>query len=290
MEIQHFNIQVTSEECGYTRIQETAADLTAYLLAPLSQAPDRLRPAVVICPGGGYGFVSQREDQPVALAYAAAGFQAFVLHYNVAPEVFPLSLMELARSVAFVRQHAGQWHIDPERIFVCGFSAGGHLACSLGMFWKDSFLTGPLGLSPEDVRPTGMILSYPVITAGPMCHPGSFENLLGQDAGEQGTRNLVSLELQAGPDTPPAFIWHTWTDQSVPVDNSLLLAQALRNAGVSAELHIYPEGKHGLSLANMEVSDDNGDCLIPVCQEWMEHSIRWCRQLAIPSGKGGALC
>lgn len=279
MEIKHISIQVTSEECGFKRFTETAADLTAYILSPLSQAPGRLRPAVIICPGGGYGFVSQREDQPIAMAYSAAGFQSFVLHYHVEPEVFPLSLMELARSIAWVREHAAELSVDPEQIFVCGFSAGGHLACSLGMFWNRPFLYEPLGLSGEMLRPAGMVLSYPVISSGEMAHQGSFINLLGDRKDDEEMRRLVSLELQAGPHTPPAFIWHTWEDQSVPVENSLLLAMALKKAGISTELHIFPRGKHGLSLANMETSNEEGDCLVPECQCWMPRSVEWIRNL-----------
>lgn len=106
MDMKHYKITVTSEECGYRRSTEDAADLTAYLLSSMPQAPGRLRPAVIVCPGGGYGFVSPREDQPVAMEFLAAGYQVFVLHYHVAPEIFPLALMELARSVALIRDHS----------------------------------------------------------------------------------------------------------------------------------------------------------------------------------------
>lgn len=276
MDINHLEITVTSEECGYPRQTDTPADLTAYLLDAQPQAPHRLRPAVILCAGGGYEFVSPREDQPVAMEFLANGCQVFSLHYHVAPEAYPLALMELARSVALVREHAGQWNIDPGRIMVCGFSAGGHLAGCLGTMWNRSFLYGPLGLTAEDVRPDGMILCYPVITSGEFCHRSSFEHLLGKtDCADPDKRNLVSLELQAGPHVPRTFLWHTWNDQSVPVENSLLLAQALRKAGVSLEMHIYPQGRHGLSLATCEVSDPTGDCLEPHCQGWMDLVKEW---------------
>ena len=304
MDIRHFDITVTSRECGHERKDSAPADLTAYLLDSLPQAPERLRPAVILCAGGGYGFVSPREDQPVTLEFMAAGCQVFSLHYHVAPETFPVALMELAKSVALVKDHAGEWNIDTGRIVVCGFSAGGHLAGCLGMMWNRPFLYEPLGLEPEDIRPDGMILCYPVITAGEYRHQGSFDQLLGEEADqaqkpdpnpdqkpgpnpdqkpgpnpgrEPDVRSLVSLELQAGPHVPRTFLWHTWSDQSVPVENSLLLALALRRAGVSLEMHIYPQGRHGLSLATEEVSNDAGDCLEPHCQGWMALAKEWIR-------------
>lgn len=275
MEIKHFEIMVTPEECGHPRADMTPADLTAYLLSPRSQAPKRLRPAVLICPGGGYRFVSSREDQAVTMEYLTAGCQVFALHYHVAPETFPVALMELAKSVALVREHAREWFIDTSRIFVCGFSAGGHLAGCLGTMWNRPFLYEPMGLAAKDIRPDGLVLCYPVITTGEYCHQSSFELLLGGEAQNPDKRKLVSLELQAGPHTPKTFMWHTWADCTVPVENSLLFAQALRRAGVPLEMHIYPRGRHGLSLATEEVSDDLGDCLEPHCQGWMRLCREW---------------
>ena len=286
MEIKHFEILVTSDECGFHRPKETPADLTAYLLDPMSQAPERLRPAVVICPGGGFGFVSQREDQPVAMEFLSAGCQTFVLHYHVEPETFPLALMELARSIDLIRIHSTQWCIDTDNIIVCGFSAGGHLAGCLGTMWNREFLYGPLGLNEEDIRPGGLILGYPVITSGEYAHQLSFQRLMGPlHKDNPGLCRLLSLEYQAGPHVPRTFLWHTWTDQSVPVENSLLFAQALRSAGVNLELHIYPQGQHGLSLATPEVSDAGGDCVLPHCQGWISLAKEW-----IGAGRNKDIC
>ncbi|MGN0371571.1 MAG: alpha/beta hydrolase [Enterocloster sp.] len=283
MDIRHFTITVTSEECGHRRADKEGADLTAYLLSPLSQAPDRRRPAVILCPGGGYRFVSPREDQPVAMEYLAAGCQVFVLHYHVSPERYPTALMELARTVALVREHADEWHIDPENILVSGFSAGGHLACCLGAMWNRPALFEPLKLTGEQIRPDGMILCYPVITSGEKAHKGSFTELLGPElADDEEMRRQVSLEYQIGPHTPRTFLWHTWTDNSVPVENSLLLAQSLRTAGVSLELHIYPYGNHGLSLATDEVSGPDRKCNLPHCQGWIKLAKEWIYQKEAP--------
>ena len=122
MNIKHFNIMVTEQECGHARASREPADLTAYLLDRLPHKPELLRPAVVLCPGGGYGFVSPREDQPVAMEFLAAGCQVFSLHYSVAPETFPVALMELAKAVALVKKHACEWNIDTERIMAVSYT------------------------------------------------------------------------------------------------------------------------------------------------------------------------
>lgn len=286
MEIKHFTITVTSRECGHTRASEEGADLTAYLLSPVSCNPGRRRPAVILCPGGGYRFVSDREDQAVAMEYLSAGVQVFVLHYHTAPEIFPLALFELAKSLCLVRDHAEEWNVDPGQVTVSGFSAGGHLAGCLGTLWNQPFLCQALGRTAAEFRPDGMLLCYPVLTSGEYAHRGSFLHLLGEeDSKNNDMLRLVSLELQAGPHTPRTFLWHTWTDQSVPVENSLLLAQALRKAGVSVEMHLYPNGAHGLSLATEEVSGPGRDCLVPHCQGWIKLAIEW-----IKAGKEETLC
>ena len=275
MTIEHFPIQVTQAQCGHS-CSHPQADLTAYLLDPMAETKERLRPAVVICPGGGYNHVSQREDQPVAMEYLAMGCQVFVLHYSVAPDRFPRALMELALAVDLIRSRSEDWHVDPKRILVSGFSSGGHLACSLGVFWNRGFLYGPLGKGPEEIRPDGLILCYPVITSGKYAHRGSVETLLGpEQLADPEMVELFSLEKQVGPHVPPVFLWHTWTDQTVPVENSLLLAGALREHGVSLEMHLYPRGSHGLSLATHEVEGQDGRYYEPSCQGWIRLAKAW---------------
>ena len=271
-------IIITKKQTGKEKLT-AGASLNAYLLDPVSVAPNRLRPAVIICPGGGYEHLSDREGEPIAMQFLSMGCHAFVLNYSIAPEEFPYPQMELAASVSLVRSHAEEWLVDPEKIIVCGFSAGGHLACSLGAFWNQEFLYGPLELTPEEIRPDGMILAYPVISSGPYCHQGSFRNLLGADGANEAARRLVSLEHQVGSHTPPVFLWHTSTDDAVPVKNSYLLADALTEHGVSVEMHIYPAGCHGLSLANREVSGEDGRCIVPQCQNWISLAKTWLEHL-----------
>lgn len=253
---------------------EPAAKLTGYLSDNSPEIDStRVRPAVVICPGGGYEMTSDREAEPVALQVIANGCQAFVLRYSVSPTRYPVALHQLACSVALIRQHATEWHIDPQKIIVAGFSAGGHLAACLGVFWHTAELAN-IGLSPAQMQPNGLLLSYPVITSGEYRHQGSFNNLLGTD---QAALAKLSVDQQVTNMTPPTFIWHTVADGSVPVENSLLFAQALRRAGVPFELHLFPDGRHGLSLATPEVNPDQ-QFDHPEVAVWFDLFITWLRR------------
>ena len=207
--------------------QETA-DLYTYILDnSVEMHPDRKRPVVVICPGGGYEMTSDREAEPIAMQYLARGYHAVILRYSVAPARYPLALMQLAKTVAYLREHAGEFHIDTDKIILQGFSAGGHLAASLGVFWREKFISEALHTDAEMVKPNGMILSYPVITSGKFAHMGSFEALLGENSNDSEKRKKQSLEFQVTEDTPPTFLWHTVTDDTVPVENSMLFFRSI---------------------------------------------------------------
>ena len=277
MRYEVYDLEVPGQQSG-------PAVLTAYLLDAVSAAPDKKRPAVIVVPGGGYNRCSDREKEPVAMQFLAMGYHAFLLDYSVDPHRFPVSLTELALAVATLRKHAQEWRVDPDAILVCGFSAGGHLACSLGTFWNDPVSYRAIGKTPEQVRPDGLILCYPVITSGEFRHPGSIEMLLGEAAAEPkeqsspSDRELlekVSLERQVSTGMPPVFLWHTLTDQTVPVENSLLLAAALRRCNVSFELHIFPTGCHGLALANKETGGNQERLIEPCCQTWISLVKSW---------------
>ena len=258
--------------------QETA-DLYTYILDnSVEMRPDRKRPVIVICPGGGYTMTSDREAEPIAMQYLARGYHAVILRYSVAPARYPLALLQLAKSVAYLREHAEEFHIDTAKIILQGFSAGAHLAASLGVFWKEKFISEVLHTETEMVRPNGMILSYPVISCGKFAHTGCFEALLGADSSDPEERTEQSLEFQVT-DTPPTFLLHTVTDDCVPVENSLLFFEALHKYKVPVELHLYPTGVHGLSLANEETSHEDGGCIQPEWQSWMELACTWIRNL-----------
>lgn len=207
------------------------------------------RPLVIICPGGGYENLSMREGEPIAMQFNAMGYHAAVLNYSVAPARYPAALLELASAMVTIRKHVKEWHIDPNKILVQGSSAGGHLAASLGCFWNSEFLVNEVAGGDESLlKPNGLILSYPVITSGEFAHRDSFRALLGNK--EETLSAKMSLENQVTKDTPPTFLWHTFTDGLVPVENSMLFATALCKAKVPVELHIFPKGAHGLGLGN----------------------------------------
>ena len=216
------------------------------------------RPAVIVCPGGAYQFNSDREAEPIALAFCAQGVHACVLRYPCAPARFPTALCALAQAVAWVREHAEEYHVDPDRILVCGFSAGGHLAASLGVFWHQPFLAQASGVSADRCRPNGMILCYPVITSGKYANRESFRALLGIDPDERDLE-YMSLEKHVTEDTPPCFLWQTATDASVPVENSYLFAGACRKAGVPFAHHVFSDGIHGMSVATEEWLDKESE-------------------------------
>lgn len=259
------------------RIREKEAVLETYFLDTLQVNPGRKRPVVIICPGGGYEFLSDREAEPIAVRMNAAGFHACVLKYSVALSVFPQALLELAQAVRLIRESAAQWNADPEKIIICGFSAGGHLACSLGTFWQEPWIAQELGGEKELYRPNGLILGYPVVTSGALAHEGSIRNITG---GDEKLRGKMSLENQVTKDMPPVFLWHTYEDNAVPVENSILLAQSLCREKIPMELHIYPHGPHGLSLASEETGMPDGTGGVePHCQGWAELAAQWVREL-----------
>lgn len=238
------------------------------------------RPLILICPGGGYARTSDREAEAMALQFLAMGYHAAVLRYSCAPAKYPTALLELASCMVLIRGNAEEWHVDAEKIVVQGCSAGGHLAASLGMFWDEDFLAEGIGLEGPDhelLRPNGMILCYPVITSGEFAHRGSFENLLGDRQEELGEK--MSLEKQVTDKTPRAFIWHTFSDGSVPVENSLFLVSALRKAGIPTEFHMYPRGEHGLALANHLTETSDGRALQEECTSWIGLARTWLEHL-----------
>lgn len=240
--------------------------------------PNVRRPSIVICPGGGYQHLSEREAEPVALRFLMMGFNCFIVWYRLAPNTYPAPQQDVAAAVAWVRQHADEYHAAPEKIAVMGFSAGGHAAGSLGVWWPRAELWQPLGLTPEDVKPNAMVLCYPVITGGEFAHRGSFVNLSGTE--DVSAHAAYSLDESVTADTPAAFLWHTWTDGAVPVENTLMMAAALRRHGVTAEVHIFPFGSHGLSLANeLTSSHDYPEQNVPECTAWPELAARFLRQV-----------
>jgi acetyl esterase/lipase len=209
----------------------------------------------LIVPGGGYCVVSCTEGEIVAKEFYNRGYNAFVVTYttNLLMDT-PLRLqplMDLSRAVVFVRKNAAMFQVDPNRLSVCGFSAGGHLCGSLAVHYGAPEISPCGDFAGISNRPDAIMLCYPVITSGKYAHRDSFRALLGEDAGAS-ELEYMSLEKHVAPGAPPAYLWHTAADELVPVENSLLFAEACKNNAVPYELHIFASGRHGMSLANEE--------------------------------------
>ncbi len=233
------------------------------------------RPLVLVIPGGGYGFTSAREADSIANNYLAIGYHAAILYYSVSPAVYPTSLRELAFCVKYLKDKADELLIDETRIILCGFSAGAHLAALFGTGYFRPEVTDYFKVSKDYLKPAGMILAYPVITSGEYAHRGSFDNLLGPDKNNPEMLKYVSIENRVDENTPPAFIWHTFEDGAVPLENSLFMAKAMRAAKIPFEYHVFPRGGHGLSLAGPATYSQGRHEDDPGVRQWMELSQNW---------------
>ena len=285
---------------------------------------NKLRPAVLIFPGGGYTMTSDREAEFAALAFAAKGYHAFVLRYTVMEyPVMPKPIIEAFRTIKLIREHAEEWYLDADKLTVCGFSAGGHLAsCTLTM-WNDPLFTEIAGADNEVIRPNAGILSYPCIVFPPRQEPIKTEytddmleefieqmlpelpvdsveeakDLIYTDEGYiwvsfSKTLNLLltgkkdcsveemkkySTDLLVNADTPPAFVWTTRTDQSVPPEDSIAFVSAMLANGCDVEYHLFGDGSHGLSLAEEQTAGD-AELINPHVAKWFPLALEWLKE------------
>lgn len=262
------------------KLKNSEAIISAYIPENSEEINiNKKRETIIICPGGGYEFTSDRESEPIALKFVAQGFNAVVIRYSIAPVRYPTALLELAETVRYVREKEKEWNVDTEKVIVCGFSAGGHLAGSLGVLWNNEIIEKYLDIKNEEVKPNAMILCYPVISSGEFAHKGSFDSLLGEKEAEISRENL-SLEKLVSIETPKTFLWHTFDDGTVPVQNSLLFSNALASNKVQFELHIYPSGVHGLGLCE-EITAMNGrsEHINSHIASWFNLACQWIKTL-----------
>lgn len=236
------------------------------------------RPCMLLCPGGGYRFVSRREAEPVALHFLPEGFQVFVLTYTVAPDHFPSQLRQVAAALELIYEHAEEWDCDVSRIALMGFSAGGHLAAHYANRWDCPQVRQ---VFPESKPVAASVLGYPVITADPAyCHRGSFEKLSGGTfTATEEEIDFYSCNKMVSEQTPPTFLWHCTGDKTVPVQNSLLYAQALAEHGVPFQMQIYPQGKHGMSTCDIQTTDkplpeaETTKDWLPALKKWLKQTL-----------------
>ncbi|MEG1442050.1 MAG: alpha/beta hydrolase [Oscillospiraceae bacterium] len=273
MIMKKIDMSVDYEKMGVTPPIEKASLLTYILDAePLHSSIWNKRPAVIVCMGGGYEFKSEREGEPVVLKYCAAGCHGFLLDYSVSPTGWPAATCELAKAIAYVRSIADEYDIDSERVYVCGFSAGGHLAASSGVYWDNDLVHKFSQTKNNENRPDGMILGYPVISKKDSITHGTTRNVFVD--GKPENLDIFALDENVTQSTPKTFLWHTFEDNCVPVENSMDFGMALLKNRVPFEMHIFPKGGHGLSLANPITSTDETQN-IPANQPWIDLSIEW---------------
>jgi acetyl esterase/lipase len=268
---------------------------------------DQLRPAVVICPGGGYLGTSDREAEPIALKFASLGYHTFVLRYTTyykervqdfnnppAPNensAYPQPLFDLAKAMLIIRENASNWLVDTDKIAVCGFSAGAHLSASLGVHWNSRLLKEKFNVDNELFKPNAVILGYPLLDYQLMkekveTEANEFIKGFWEVSGKAvfGTSNPSDEQLSeispvnyASSQTPPTFIWHTADDDLVYAENSLRFATMLAKNKVPYELHVFESGVHGLSLCDETTAGDPSH-INPECKVWFDLAHNWLKK------------
>jgi len=267
---------------------------------PMLPGEQEKLPAIIICPGGAYMYCAMSgEGDPIAMHFASAGYQAFVLHYTVGTACgnndsrYPAQIYDLAKAFLTIRENAAKWNVDAERIALCGFSAGAHLCATFATRWHEDFIANKFGVDSECFRPTGAILGYPLIDyeyqqeynnsqpPNPMLL-GSNEAFFGTENPDRELLREVSPYLHVTENTPPIFMMHASNDSMVPVMHSITMANALREHNIPFELHIFARGEHGFGTGrDLRFSIYRADHH-KACGAWLPMAQKWLLQLFAP--------
>ncbi|MDO4945289.1 MAG: alpha/beta hydrolase [Ruminococcus sp.] len=270
------DIKVDYEKAGLS-YEGCNAVLDCYYSTLTDEIGRKNHKAMIICPGGGYDYCSEREAEPIAFRFLGYGICCFVLRYTC-KRMFPTNALECAAAVKYVRDNAERFDIDPNKIVVAGFSAGGHLAAAVSNLWNSEILTKPLNCSPEDIKVNGTLLSYAVLTSDEKyTHEGSILNQLGEKQDPE-LRKFLAMEDRVSENTPPTFLWHCADDGCVRVENSLFYMSALSRSGIPFEAHIYEYGGHGLALCDETTATWEGHYQ-SVAANWAKAAVDWVLRL-----------
>ena len=275
------------QERVYLNEQDGWGYFDALCSLPTAEYNEKRR-AMLVIPGGGYGMVSEREAEPIARKFYAEGYNTFTLTYSVTDRSknpdriidkkigMPKPLLEASKAMALIRRNAEKYNIDPDKIAIIGFSAGGHLAATLSTMWHLDFVKENAGIEYGENKPNAAILSYPVITADAVTgHEGSYKNLLGTLENYEENVEFYSPAKRVDENTCPCFFWHTAGDTCVPVESSLVMSAALSKAKIPFEVHIYPGGVHGYSTCEPDVLRGEKPKDAVHASEWVRNAVRW---------------
>lgn len=262
-------------------INPNSENSNATLDCYLSELKEPVRDAMIVLPGGGYtNICGDREGEPIALSFLARGFNTFVLNYTVAPIKDPyMPMMDVSFAIAYVREHAQELGINKDRIFLTGFSAGAHLAATVGSLWSDKTLSEKTSLPCGLNRPTGVVLCYSVISSELQNEERVFAALLGEHKDDKVWRDKFSAEKAVNKDTVPAFMVHTMTDEVVPVENAFVFANAMAKNDILCELHVYPKGPHGMALANTDTNLGREDLTDEAYARWVDDACSFFKRI-----------
>lgn len=258
------------------KAEDSEAQGRAVLTPFLSSKIGPPKPAMIVCPGGGYTVLSEKEGTPVALRFQSYGMQAFLLEYSVGVESpYPKAMRELACAVSHIRKNAQQYHVDPDRIFLCGLSAGGHLAASLAVHGKAEWVRAYD--FPTDFQPKGIVLCYPVTGDHKEGEMRSYQ-ILRAGLRNQELEQYLYVDQYISKDMVPTFLWHNMDDTIVSASSSLDFLRRLQTTGISCEAHFFPEGGHMLSLCDESTAEDQSQ-INKTCAQWVPLALDWMKRL-----------